>query len=616
MQLKTFLITLSVATLTACAVESTEQRAAKHETEVHKNDILVEERVRELAGRTVSDQSVIIAMPAPMENKSQNGVRKSEPPARVDHVIAVHEHDAEFAAKHRSADSFTVIQAPQSQPSLAATGIVQNNIRRASEPLYRENYRHFESQQLYRVSDNPVSTFSIDVDTGAYANMRRWLNQGQLPPEDAVRVEEFINYFDYDYPSPNNTQTPFQVNTEIAPTPWNMNTRLLRIGIQGYQVPKSQLPSSNLVFLIDVSGSMNSADKLPLLQQALTMLTNQLEARDSISMVVYAGASGVVLPPTQGDRKADILVALQQLRAGGSTNGAAGIQLAYQMAEQNFIPNGVNRVILATDGDFNVGLASTEELIDMIQRKRQAGIALTTLGFGSGNYNDHLLEQLADEGNGNYAYIDRLSEARKVLSEELSSTLLTIAKDVKIQIEFNPAQVSEYRLIGYENRVLNEEDFANDKVDAGEIGAGHRVTALYEVSLAGSGSQRLPPRRYQSNNSQAESRNQSFDRELAHLSIRYKLPGESVSSLIESPVMDSGINARGSDSFNFAASVAAFGQKLRGGKYLESFTYTDIAQLASQSRGQDPHGYRSEFMQLVNLAGTLDKANNVAQQNQ
>jgi Ca-activated chloride channel family protein len=429
-----------------------------------------------------------------------------------------------------------------------------------------------------------------------------------------VRVEEFINYFDYDYPIPKNTQTPFQVNTEIAPTPWNMNTRLLRIGIQGYRVPKSQLPASNLVFLIDVSGSMNSANKLPLLQQALTMLTNQLDARDSISMVVYAGASGVVLPPTRGDRKADILAALQQLRAGGSTNGAAGIRLAYQMAEQHFIPNGVNRVILATDGDFNVGLASTEELIDMIQRKRKAGIALTTLGFGSGNYNDHLLEQLADEGNGNYAYIDRLSEARKVLSEELSSTLLTIAKDVKIQIEFNPAQVSEYRLIGYENRLLNEEDFANDKVDAGEIGAGHRVTALYEVSLVGSESLRLPPRRYQSNRSQSEHRNSTFNQELAHLRIRYKLPGESTSSLIESPVMDSGINARGSDSFNFAASVAAFGQKLRGGKYLEAFSYTDIAQLASQSRGSDPHGYRSEFMQLVNLAGTLDKANNVAQQ--
>ena len=330
-------------------------------------------------------------------------------------------------------------------------------------------------------------------------------------------------------------------------------------------------------------------------------------------MVVYAGASGVVLKPTPGNRKADILNALQQLQAGGSTNGAAGIQLAYQLAQQNFIKNGVNRVILATDGDFNVGLASTEELIDLIQRKRKAGIALTTLGFGTGNYNDHLLEQLADEGNGNYAYIDRLSEAKKVLAEEMSATLLTIAKDVKIQIEFNPEQVSEYRLIGYENRMLNEEDFNNDKVDAGEIGAGHRVTALYEISLTGSHGQRLPPRRYQPDTTGRESSHNAFSNELAHLRVRYKLPDESVSKLIQSPVLDSGINARGGDSFNFAAAVAAFGQKLRGGTYLEDFSYDDIENLARQSRGNDTHGYRSEFMQLVSLAQTLDQTANVAQ---
>jgi Ca-activated chloride channel family protein len=442
--------------------------------------------------------------------------------------------------------------------------------------------------------------------------MRRWLNQGQLPPEDAVRVEEYINYFNYDYPSPENRKLPFQVSTEIAPTPWNTETRLLRIGIQGYKVPREELPATNLVFLMDVSGSMRSPDKLPLLQQALTMLVGQLDARDCISMVVYAGASGVVLPPTRGDRKAEILAALQQLQAGGSTNGAAGIRLAYQLAQQNFIKNGVNRVILATDGDFNVGLASTEELIDLIQRKRDAGIALTTLGFGSGNYNDHLLEQLADEGNGNYAYIDRLQEAKKVLAEELSATLLTIAKDVKIQIEFNPARVSEYRLIGYENRVLNEEDFSNDKVDAGEIGAGHRVTALYEICLTGSNGDRLPTRRYQSETNSNEQESDSFNNELAHLRIRYKMPGESVSKLIESAVMDSGINARGGDSFNFAASVAAFGQKLRGGTYLEDFGYDEIAELARHSRGDDPYGYRSEFMQLVSLAGTLDKSDNLS----
>jgi len=578
MKFQTFVTTLCITTLAACAAENNNdaQVAASPEPE-----IFTEVRVHELVEHdAIADQSVILI------------------PAREE-------------AKYTVGDRMTVMKHSQPHPGLVATGMA-HNIRHAVEPLYRENYQHLDTQGVKRVLSDPVSTFSIDVDTGAYSNMRRWLNQGQLPPEDAVRVEEFINYFSYDYALPESKQTPFRVSTEIAPTPWNPDTRLLRIGIQGYEVPKAQLPASNLVFLIDVSGSMSSADKLPLLQQALTMLVGQLDSSDSVSMVVYAGASGVVLPPTKGDHKADILAALQQLQAGGSTNGAAGIRLAYQMAQQNFITNGVNRVILATDGDFNVGLASTEELIDLIQRKRQAGIALTTLGFGSGNYNDHLLEQLADEGNGNHAYIDRLSEAQKVLVDELSATVLTIAKDVKIQIEFNPEKVSEYRLIGYENRMLNEEDFANDKVDAGEIGAGHRVTALYEISLKGSNGQRLQPRRYQTSPAVEESDGNSFSNELAHLRIRYKLPNETVSKLVQSPVMDSGINARGSDSFNFAASVAAFGQKLRGGKFLESYSYDDIEQLARQSRASDPHGYRSEFMQLVKLAGTLDQTSNVA----
>lgn len=579
MKQQTFIITLCIAILTACAAEKSDdsQVATRPEPKV-----FTEIRVREL-----------------VEHDAVSGQPVATLPAREEKFV--------------TADRMQFTKHAQPHPGLLVTGVAQNNIRHATEPLYRENYQHFDTQGVMRVLSDPVSTFSIDVDTGAYSNMRRWLNQGQLPPEDAVRVEEFINYFSYEYPLPESKQTPFRVNTQIAPTPWNPDTRLLRIGIQGYEVPKAQLPASNLVFLIDVSGSMNSADKLPLLQQALSMLVGQLDARDSISMVVYAGASGVVLPPTKGDRKADILGALQQLQAGGSTNGAAGIRLAYQMAQQNFITNGVNRVILATDGDFNVGLASTEELIDLIQRKRKAGIALTTLGFGSGNYNDHLLEQLADEGNGNHAYIDKLSEAQKVLADELSATLLTIAKDVKIQIEFNPERVSEYRLIGYENRVLNEEDFNNDKVDAGEIGAGHRVTALYEISLVGSNTQRLTPRRYNSDSNVVEQTGSSFSNELAHLRIRYKLPEETVSKLIQSPIMDSGINTHGDDSFNFAASVAAFGQKLRGGKFLESYSYSDIEQLARQSRGNDPHGYRSEFMQLVKLAGTLDQAANVAQ---
>jgi len=486
-------------------------------------------------------------------------------------------------------------------------------IRRPSEPLYRERYVHPRDQGVMRVASDPVSTFSIDVDTGSYTNTRRWLNQGRLPPEDAVRVEEFINYFDYAYPAPRSRRVPFQVSTEIAPTPWNRNTLLLSIGIQGYRVPKTHLPASNLVFLIDVSGSMRSDDKLPLLQRALSVLADRLDARDCISIVVYAGASGVVLPPTSGSDRAAILAALNRLQAGGSTNGAAGIRLAYRLAQQQYIANGVNRVILATDGDFNVGVASTEELVDLVQRKRKAGIALTTLGFGSGNYNDHLLERLADEGNGNHAYIDRLSEARKVLGEELSATLMTIAKDVKIQIEFNPARVAEYRLIGYANRVLREEDFNNDKVDAGEIGAGHRVTALYEISLAGSAGQRLPPRRYAARAGYDRPETDPRGGELAELRIRYKLPGEDTSRLLSSPVLGGGINKRGGNAFNFAAAVAAFGQKLRGGRYLGSFSYADIAGLAYRSRGSDPHGYRGEFVRLVNLAQALDGSSDIAQ---
>jgi Ca-activated chloride channel family protein len=608
MKYQSLLITLCITLITACAVEKNDNSKVASDPESQPR---TEDRVRELSDRTTEDELVIPNTPTPVEEKVIGD--RAQPESRSDLLSVLPEYDAVVVRKNAAAGRDKSEKLMPAHKGFVMTGMAQNNIRQANEPLYRENYQHFESQSVVRVVSNPVSTFSIDVDTGAYSNMRRWLNQGQLPPEDAVRVEEFINYFNYDYPLPEDRTTPFQVSTEIAPTPWNSKTHLLRIGIQGYEVPKSQIPASNLVFLIDVSGSMRSADKLPLLQQALTMLTGQLDARDSISMVVYAGASGVVLPPTRGDQKADILSALQQLQAGGSTNGAAGIRLAYQLAQQNFIDNGVNRVILATDGDFNVGLASTEELIDLIQRKRKAGIALTTLGFGSGNYNDHLLEQLADEGNGNYAYIDRLSEAKKVLAEELSATMLTIAQDVKIQIEFNPARISEYRLIGYENRKLNEEDFANDKVDAGEIGAGHRVTALYEISLTGSTGQRLPERRYQSDTASARVENASLSNELAYLRIRYKLPNESVSKLIESPVVDSNMHTPGSESLNFAASVAAFGQKLRGGTYLENFGYDEIEQLARQSRGDDPHGYRSEFMQLVSLAGTLDQSENVAQ---
>lgn len=617
MQVKTFLFSLSVAALAACAVDdSSQQQAAIEEAEANQNPhpTRVIEQLKQHAKESKQDLDEIIAMPMDdkVSREADSGTRRElQAQTIAREMIPATTSPSVAMARKMSADRVGNAYYPVIPPP-------QGYIRQANEPLYREQYQHLDVNELFRVASDPVSTFSIDVDTGAYSNMRRFLNQGQLPPQDAVRVEEFINYFNYDYPFPTSTQAPFQTSTEIAPTPWNANTRLLRIGIQGYQISREDIPPSNLVFLIDVSGSMNSADKLPLLRQAMSMLVNQLDARDSISIVVYAGASGVVLPPTRGNRKADILNALNQLQAGGSTNGAAGIALAYQMAQQNFLKGGINRVILATDGDFNVGQASTEELIDMIQRKRDAGIALSTLGFGSGNINDHLLEQLADEGNGNYAYIDKLSEAQKVLSDELSATLLTIAKDVKIQIEFNPATVSEYRLIGYENRALSEQDFNNDQVDAGEIGAGHRVTALYEISLVGGNGDRLPARRYPSNTITGSAKraiSAPFGQELAHLRIRYKLPHESASRLIESPVMNSGINARGGDNFNFAAAVAAFAQKLRGGKYLNGYSYSDIAQLAAGARGKDEQGYRSEFMQLVNLAGTLDQNANMTQTN-
>jgi len=476
--------------------------------------------------------------------------------------------------------------------------------RHAGRPVDRENYAGIDSNPVHRVIEDPVSTFSIDVDTGSYSNIRRMLNSGRLPPQDAVRVEEMINYFSYDYPAPDADDAPFSVQVEQAVTPWNENTRLLQIGLQGYRPDPDSIPASNLVFLLDVSGSMNAPDKLPLLVNSMKMLTRELGADDRVAVVVYAGASGVVLESTPGNEHATISAALDRLSAGGSTNGGAGIELAYAQARQGFIDGGVNRVILATDGDFNVGTVNFEALIDLVERQRDSGIALTTLGFGQGNYNDHLMEQLADAGNGNHAYIDNLNEARKVLVDELTSTLMMIAKDVKIQIEFNPAVVAEYRLIGYENRMLEREDFNNDAVDAGDIGAGHTVTALYEIALVGSGGERVDPLRYQT---EAPAGNPAG--EMAFLRLRYKAPDEDVSQLIEQPIefdADSEMSPR----LAWAASVAAFGQHLRGGQYLEGFDLAEIQALAQPARGEDPFGYRAEFIQLLRLAESQSLAKN------
>jgi Ca-activated chloride channel homolog len=477
---------------------------------------------------------------------------------------------------------------------------------KAFAPVYRqltntERYQHQDDNPVRLAAEQPVSTFSIDVDTGAYANVRRFLNGGQLPPQDAVRVEELINYFDYQYTPPSQRDTPFRVSTEVSPAPWNAQALLLRVGIKGFEVAAAERPPANLVFLIDVSGSMQTPDKLPLLKNAFRLLTDQLTARDRVSMVVYAGSTGVVLEPTAGDQKYKIREAIDRLEAGGSTNGAAGIERAYELARSQFAKNGINRVVLATDGDFNVGVVNFEALVDMAERQRSSGVALTTLGFGTGNYNDQLLERLADAGNGNYAYVDTLSEARKVLVSELSATLFTIAKDVKIQVEFNPAEVLEYRLIGYENRMLAREDFNNDKVDAGEIGAGHRVTALYEIVPIGKQG-RVDPLRYGA--SAAASKGTG---ELANVRLRYKQPDADTSKLLEYPILKSSIVApdKASRDFAFAASVAAFGQLLRGGKYVGDFGYADVAGLAKGALGDDDEGYRREFVSLVKLAQTL-----------
>ncbi|WP_375397218.1 von Willebrand factor type A domain-containing protein [uncultured Sphingomonas sp.] len=462
----------------------------------------------------------------------------------------------------------------------------------------RENTERYDGRavaSVLAVADQPVSTFSVDVDTGAYANVRRFLNDGELPPAEAVRTEELINYFRYDYPRPQDRAQPFSVTTDVARTPWNPATRLIRIGLRGYDVAGAERPPANLVFLVDVSGSMDEPAKLPLVKAALEMLADQLRPQDKVSIVVYAGAAGIVLDPTSN--KADVRTALDCLGAGGSTAGGEGLKLAYDVARANFIKDGVNRIFLATDGDFNVGVSDTKALEAMVKAQREGGVTLTTLGFGAGNYNEAMMERIADVGNGNYAYIDSAMEARKVLDEELSATMVTIASDVKVQVEFNPAAVSQYRLIGYENRALAEEDFANDTVDAGDIGAGHQVTALYEVVPAG-GAGWLPSRRYPGN-ARAPGRAAGTS-EACFVKLRYKLPGERASRLISRPVAGNLLAGAGAPQGDmaFVAAVAAFGQKLRGDKYLDAYSYADARALAGS-----PQGYwRQEFVKLTELA--------------
>ena len=469
------------------------------------------------------------------------------------------------------------------------------------QPANTEKYAAHADNPVHRASEQPVSTFSIDVDTGSYANVRRMLREGVRPPADAVRAEEMINYFRYGHLAPDSLATPFRVTTELAPAPWNARHQLLMVGVKGYDVPQATLPPANLVFLIDTSGSMDSPDKLPLVKAALRQLVPQLRAQDRVSIVVYAGSAGLVLAPTPGDRQGEILAALDRLEAGGSTNGGDGIRLAYAMAKQAFVKGGANRVILATDGDFNVGTVDQDALETLVGDQRKSGIALTTLGFGQGNYNDQMAERLADVGDGNHAYIDSLQEARKVLVRQMGGTLLTIAKDVKIQVEFNPAQVAEYRLIGYENRALRREDFANDKVDAGDIGAGHEVTALYELTPVGSGAEQLPPLRYGG----STATNADKSNEIADLRLRYKRPGEDASRLIDTPILQSSLRPQASANLRFAAAVAAYADALRGGTHLGNWSWNDIARSAHSATGDDPDGERAEFAGLVDAARTI-----------
>jgi Ca-activated chloride channel family protein len=467
----------------------------------------------------------------------------------------------------------------------------------------RDKFTDIETNPVKIAKDEPVSTFSVDVDTASYGFVRGSLNQNVLPQKDAVRVEEMINYFPYDYAGPADKAVPFKANVSVFPSPWNPDTKLMHIGIKGFSLNGQERPKSNLVFLIDTSGSMDSPDKLPLLQNAMKMLVETLRPEDTVSIVTYAGSAGTVLEPTKAKDKAKIVGALDRLMAGGSTAGAEGIRQAYQLAEQSFDKTGINRVILATDGDFNVGITDPEELKSFVERKRETGVTLSVLGFGRGNYNDEMMQTLAQNGNGNAAYIDTINEARKVLVDEVSATLFTIAQDVKIQVEFNPDTVSEYRLIGYETRMLKREDFNNDKIDAGDIGAGHTVTAIYELTPKESKAKLNDDLRY----GEASTPAAAGADEYGFVKIRYKLPGEKDSKLISEPVKigtaATTVEAAPQEA-RFTAAVAAFGQLLRGGQYTKSYSYDDVIALAQAAKGTDAFGYRAEFVNLVRLAKT------------
>jgi Ca-activated chloride channel family protein len=509
---------------------------------------------------------------------------------------------AEYSLKRDKAADYSYMTAsvPNTRPYSGSRGF-----QRYNNNFNTEGYAPINENGYRDVRHSPLSTFSIDVDNASYSNIRRFINMGELPPPDAVRIEEMINYFKYDYPEPEG-EHPFSVYTELARCPWNSRHLLFQVGLKGKSVSKYTLPPSNLVFLIDVSGSMNSPNKLPLLKSAFGLLVNELRPQDRVAIVVYAGAAGLVLESTPGNRKEVIMRAIDHLHAGGSTAGGAGLKLAYAEAGKNFIRNGNNRIILATDGDFNVGESSNGGMERLVEEQREKGVFITVLGFGMGNYKDDKMEIIADKGNGNYSYIDNLQEARRVLVREFGGTLFTIAKDVKFQIEFNPARIESYRLIGYENRLLNDEDFNDDRKDAGEMGSGHNVTALYELVPAGNDEYRpsVDPLRYQRSESIEEkpvSRNYTNTRgEYLNIKIRYKKPDGKTSILFEKPVRGSIRNIEdASDNLRFAAAVSEFGMLLRNSEYKADATLSDAVRLALGARGEDEDGYRAEFIRMI-----------------
>ena len=556
---------------------------------------------------TACENTKVVKLPEPQEKTAANVTNKPPPPppppienGKTTETVAVTGARIPKIGIYSSSPVTATNQAEMRYEGTNGVGALLNNLPADgySQPNNTSKFPQKEANPIKVVSDEPVSTFSIDVDTASYGVVRGYLNQGAMPPADAVRIEELVNYFDYSYALPENRDVPFRASYAVYPAPWNRDTQILHIGIKGFDLPKAARPPANLVFLIDSSGSMDEPNKLPLLKSAFHLLVDQLSEKDRVSIVTYAGAVGVVLEPTSGADKAKILAALDKLEAGGSTAGGEGIRVAYKLAEDTMIKGGVNRVLLATDGDFNVGITDPKALEGFVIGERDKGVELTCLGFGDDNYNDDMMQKLAQAGNGNAAFIDTMNEANKVFVQQVAGTLFTIAKDVKIQIEFNPSRIAEYRLIGYETRMLNRTDFNNDKVDAGDIGSGHTVTALYEITPVGSKAVMADPLRYKEAKADP-------DAELAFLKIRYKLPGETKSHLLMRPITDADVVydfTRLPPDMRFAAAVAGSAQLMRHDPYMKDFDYARAIEIAQNARGDDRFGYRREFIGLLEAA--------------